>query len=264
MHSLYRAIFVAAITFGASLVGMALQWEVPADVLTASKGSVGAMVGLITLLLALVLGFLVFTAFSVYATQQTEAQSLGPVIIELDVLLEEYGPDIVSVRRGLRDSLGRARRRFFGDVKHGVQAHTLEETRATMHWVNTYFDTLEPPTERHRQLLISARDLVKKFAETNMLMARQLASPFPPYVMAVVVCWAAVLFLGNGLAAPPNALTILAHLAGAIAIASAIFLILELSAPYTGLIRLSPASLDRMIESLGKIEQKGSGAEKAG
>ena len=104
MHALYRAILVAAITFGASLVGMALQWEVPADVLTASKGSVGAMVGLVTLLLALVLGFLVFTAFSVYATQQTEAQSLGPVIIELDVLLEEYGPDIVSVRKGLRDS----------------------------------------------------------------------------------------------------------------------------------------------------------------
>jgi hypothetical protein len=105
-------------------------------------------------------------------------------------------------------------------------------------------------------LLISARDLAKKFAETNMLMARQLANPFPPYVMGVVVCWAAALFLGNGLAAPPNAITILAHLAGAIAIASAIFLILELSSPYTGFIRLSPASLDRMIESLGKIEQK--------
>ena len=47
-----------------------------------------------------------------------------------------------------------------------------------MHWMNTYFDTLQPPTERHRQLLVSARDLVKKFAETNMLMARQLANPF--------------------------------------------------------------------------------------
>jgi hypothetical protein len=125
-----------------------------------------------------------------------------------------------------------------------------------MYWMNTYFDKLQPPSERHRQLLTSARDLAKKFAETNMLMARQLANPFPPYVMSVVVCWAAVLFLGNGLAAPPNAITILAHLAGAIAIASAIFLILELSAPYTGLIRLSPASLDRMIEVLGKVDQK--------
>jgi hypothetical protein len=256
MTPLYRAILVAAITFGASLVGMALQWEVPADVLTASKGSVGAMVGLITLLLALVLGFLVFTAFSVYATQQSEAQALGPVIIELDVLLEQYGADVQGARTGLREALGRARRRFFGDVKHGPQAHTLEETRATMHWMNTYFDKLQPPTERHRQLLTSARDLAKKFAETNMLMARQLANPFPPYVMAIVVCWAAALFLGNGLAAPPNAITVFAHLAGAIAIASAIFLILELSTPYTGLIRLSPDSLDRMIEVLVKLDQK--------
>ena len=56
MTPLYRAILVAAITFGASLVGMALQWAVPVDVLTASKGSVGAMVGLITLLLAIFIG----------------------------------------------------------------------------------------------------------------------------------------------------------------------------------------------------------------
>jgi hypothetical protein len=261
MHSLYRSIAVAAITFAASLIGMALQREVPADVLTASKGSVGAMVGLITLLLALVLGFLVFTAFSVYATQQSEAQALGPVIIELDVLLEQYGADVQGARTGLREALGRARKRFFGDLKHGPQAHTIEETRATMYWMNTYFDKLQPQSERHRQLLTSARDLAKKFAETNMLMARQLANPFPPYVMGVVVCWAAALFLGNGLAAPPNAITIVAHLAGAIAIASAIFLILELSTPYSGLIRLSSAGLDRMIEVLVKLDPKDAPAQ---
>jgi hypothetical protein len=101
VNPLNRAIAVALITFGASVVGMLLQWVVPPDVLTASKGSVGAMVGLITLLLALVLGFLVFTAFSVYATQQSEAQALGPVIIELDVLLEQYGADVAGARMGM-------------------------------------------------------------------------------------------------------------------------------------------------------------------
>ncbi|HEY5206021.1 MAG TPA: hypothetical protein VIJ63_15660 [Roseiarcus sp.] len=261
MHSLYRSIVVAAITFAASVVGMLLQWRVPADVLTASKGSVGAMVGLITLLLALVLGLLVFTAFSVYTTQQTEAQSLGPVVIELDVVLEQYGADVAGARTGLREALGRARRRFFDDVKRGPQAHTIEETRATMHWMNTYFDKLQPPSERHRQLLTSARDLAKKFAETNMLMARQLANPFPPYVLLVVVCWAAALFLGNGLVAAPNAVTVFANLAGAIAIGSAIFLILELSTPYTGLIRLSSAGLDRMLEVLRQAERKDTAAQ---
>ena len=194
MHSYQRAIAVALATFGASVLGMALQLVVPAQVLADSRGTVGAMVGLITLLLALVLGLLVYTAFTVYTTQQAEAQGLGPVVIELDVILEEYGPDAMRGRVGLREALGRSRRRFFGDAKRGPQAHTFEETRATMHWMNTYFDSLQPSTERQRRLLISARDLAKTFAETQMLMARQLSNPFPPHLLVVVVLWASLLF----------------------------------------------------------------------
>ncbi len=138
MHSYQRAIAVAVVTFAASVVGMALRLIVPAQVLTESKGPVGAMVGLVTLLLALVLGLLVYTAFTVYSTQQAEAQGLGPVVIELDVILEQYGPEAMRGRVGLREALGRSRKRFFGD--QGPQAHTFEETRATMHWMNTYFD----------------------------------------------------------------------------------------------------------------------------
>ena len=52
-----------------------------------------------------------------------------------------------------------------------------------------------------------------------------------------VGCWASALFLGSGLVAATNALTMLAHLAGATAIASAIFLILELSQPYSSISR---------------------------
>ena len=254
MHSLFRSIAAGVATFGASVVGMALQWVVPAQVLTDAKGTVGAMAGLVTLLLALVLGLLVFTAFSVFTTQQAEAQSLGPVIIELDVILEQYGPEVIRARVGLREALGRSRKRFFGDVKHGPLAHTFEETRATMTWMNTYFDNLQPSTERQRQLLTSAKDLAKKFAETQMLMARQLANPFPPYILVVVVCWASALFLGNGLVATPNVVSVCAHLAGATAIASAIFLILELSQPYTGVLRLSSAGLDRLLQVLGEAD----------
>jgi hypothetical protein len=257
MHSLRRSITVTLTTFGASVVGMLLQWLVPAQVLTEGKGTVGAMVGLVTLLLALVLGLLVFTAFSVYATQQAEAQSLGPVIIELDLALDQYGPEAAIGRAGLRAALERSRARFFGDAKRGPQAYTFEETRATLHGLNSYFDSLRPSTDTQRLLLTSARDLAKKFAETQMLMARQLANPFPPYVLFVVVCWASALFLGNGLVAASSAVTVVAHLAGATAIGSAIFLILELSQPYTGVVRLSSAGVDRLLQVLTEVDAKG-------
>jgi hypothetical protein len=257
MNSLRRAIACAVLTFAASVLGMLLQGVVPGQVLTESRGTVGAMVGLVTLLLALVLGLLVFTAFSVFTTQQSEAQSLGPVLIELDLALEHYGPEASQGRAGLRAALERSRARFFGDATRGPQPFTFEETRATIHGQNSYFDSLEPSNDSQRQALASARDLAKKFAETQMLMARQLANPFPPFVLVVVVCWASALFLGNGLVAAPNVVTVCAHLAGAIAIGSAIFLILELSQPYVGIIRLSSAGLDRLIQVLSEASGKG-------
>ena len=51
------------------------------------------MIGLVSLLLALVLGLLVFTAFSVFTSQQSEAYSLGPVVADIDLALERYGPE---------------------------------------------------------------------------------------------------------------------------------------------------------------------------
>jgi hypothetical protein len=128
MRSYRQATAVALATLVASLLGMALRLVVPAQVLNGSMATVGGMTGLITLLLALVLGLLVYTAFTVYSTQQAEAQGLGPVVIELDVLLEQYGPEALRGRIGLREALGRSLRRFFGDLEHGPQAHTFEET----------------------------------------------------------------------------------------------------------------------------------------
>jgi hypothetical protein len=264
MRSFAQAGTVALVTFAASLVGMALQWAVPPDMLTASKGSVGAMVGLITLVLALVLGLLVFTAFSIYTIQRDEAFSLGPLIAEIDLALELYGPEAAGGRAGLRAVLERSRQRFFGDSKHGPQPFTFEQMRTIFLNQASYFDGLKPATDVQRRLVSTARDLVRKFADTQMLMARQLASPFPPYVLSVVVCWASALFLGNGLVATPNVITVIAHLAGAIAIASAIFLILELSSPYTGAIRLSPAGIDRVLEILGDADKKKAAAESGG
>jgi hypothetical protein len=256
MHSFNRAIAVALTLFAASVVGMLVQGVVPADVMTASKASVGAMAGVVALLLALVLGLLVFTAFSVFTTQQSEAFSLAPVIVEIDLALERYGPEAAQGRANLRGALERSRARFFGDAKQGPQPFTLEQMRAIFQGQNSYFDSLTPTTETQRSLLATAKDGARKLADTQMLMARQLASPFPPYVIAVVLCWASALFLGNGLVASTNAVAVLAHLAGAVAIGSAIFLILELSNPYTGVIRLSSAGLDRVLQVLGESDAK--------
>ena len=186
MNSGKRSIAVALATFGASVVGMLLQHIVPAQALTDFRGTVGAMVGLVTLLLALVLGLPVFTAFTVYTTQRDEAQGLGPVVMgsisRSNTMGPRLRPDAPVCRR--RSVVGAP---ASSATKLGPRP-PLEETRATLHGLSSYFDSLQPSTEAQRQLLTSARDNAKKFAEMQMLMARQLANPIPPYVLVVVVC----------------------------------------------------------------------------
>ena len=62
-----------------------------------AKGTIGSIIGLVTLLLALVLGLLVWTSYGVYTNQNAESQSLGPLILKLDFALQQYGPE---ARRG--------------------------------------------------------------------------------------------------------------------------------------------------------------------
>jgi hypothetical protein len=250
MNSLVRSAVVAGATFACGVAGMLIQLALPVQSVTEARGTVGSMVGLVTLLLALVLGLLIWTAFSVFTTQQAEAQSLGPMILELDLALERYGAEASGGRQRLREGLARSRERFFGDKVHGPQAFTYEESRANMRGLADYFDGLRPETDAQKQNLATARQLAISVAQTQNLMARQLANPVPPFLLVVVACWSGALFLGNGVVSSLNAISVVTLGAGAIAIASGVFLILELSQPYTGLFRLSSTGIDKMIALL--------------
>ena len=84
-------------------------------------------------------------------------------------------------------------------------------------------------------------------------MSLQVASPPVSWVLiAILVFWTVALFFGIGLFAESNSLVLSALAFGAVSIAFAIFLILELGLPYTGLMRVSPAALEQTIELVDK------------
>lgn len=255
MKSLKWAVAAAAIAFAASVVGTLIQLAFSDPVISDAKAAVGSVLGLFTLLLALVLGLLIWTSFSIYTTQQSESQSLGPLVAKLDATMAEYGPEGAGGRAGLIAALERARVRFFGDRTRGPTGYAFEEIRSTEAGMDAYFDSLEPKTDRQRRLLDSARGLAHQIAETQMLMARQVDNPLPDFLLVIVVLWASALFFGNGLVTKANLIVIGAYLAGSAAVGSAIFLIFELSSPYTGVFRLSCVELDRVVRTM-KAEEK--------
>ena len=106
MGSLTLAAIVFAVVFVGGAIGLELQRALPESHTTGGpKDMTGAVVGLMTLLLALVLGLLIWTAYGVFSTQKTSAQTLAITDLKLDGALQDYGPEAAEGHRILREGI---------------------------------------------------------------------------------------------------------------------------------------------------------------
>jgi hypothetical protein len=96
-------------------IGLQLQRALPEGYTTGdARDMVGAVTGLVTLLLALVLGLLIWTAFGVYSAQKASIQSIAISGLKLDAALNEYGPEAAGGRTILKSGFERAIAEIWG------------------------------------------------------------------------------------------------------------------------------------------------------
>ena len=89
-------------------------------------------------------------------------------------------------------------------------------------------------------------------AQTRWLLFAQKGSSIPIPFLVVMVSWLTLILASFGLFAPPNAVAGLTLLVCALAISSAVFLILELDRPFDGMIQISSAPLRAALAQLGR------------
>src|ERR1700684_3736746 len=101
-------IAVAPAGFPAGGVGLFLQHLLPEKFTTgAARDMIGAVVGLLALLSALVLGLLIWTAYGVYSGQNLAVQTLAAKDLQLDLAPADYGPDATPLRTLIREQIGK-------------------------------------------------------------------------------------------------------------------------------------------------------------
>ena len=251
MFSLVVAAGIAAAICVSGIIGLSLQRILPeGHTSDRSRDIIGGVVGLLTLLLALVLGLLIWTAYGVTTTQKAELQLLSARALEFDLEMKQYGPEAQRGRELLRTELVWAIEQFWGDADAKSQAYDV--SYANMGLMSDFLNNLQPTTDAQKQLLGAAGQHYAGIGETRLLMSLQLVDPISWPLIRTVVAWSCLLFCGFGLLSRMNATTLCVLALGACSVASAIFLILELSQPYTSLLRISPAGLEQVILDLGK------------
>ena len=111
---------------------------------------------------------------------------------------------------------------------------------------------LGPRTDAERVIQSQAGSIAINLGQTRYLLFAQSGTSISTTFLVVVVFWLGILFLSFGLFAPRNATAIVTLLVSAISIAGALFLILELDHPFSGLIQISSAPLQNALTVLGR------------
>jgi uncharacterized membrane protein len=101
-------------------------------------------------------------------------------------------------------------------------------------------------------MLAKAAEMAATINEQRLQMSLQLSNSLSWPFMTILVSWACLLFFGFGMLARINRTNVIGLAVGSLAVASALFLIIELSTPYSGLLQLSPAPIVTTIAALGK------------
>jgi hypothetical protein len=197
-----------------------------------------------------VLGLLIASANSTFQTQSTQVQQLTANIVLLDRTLAQYGPETDLARNLLRRGVASMADRIWRE--NGSDSGKVAPFEASAAALSLYDEILKlsPRNETQRSLQARALDTVQDLGKTRLLLFAEAGMAIPIPFLVVLISWLTIIFASFSLFADNNGTTIVALGIFAVSASAAIFLILELSQPFAGLMTISSEPLRNALAPL--------------
>ncbi|MDI2060625.1 DUF4239 domain-containing protein [Bradyrhizobium sp. Mp19] len=110
---------------------------------------------------------------------------------------------------------------------------------------------LSPKTDAQRSFKERAIQLATDLVQTRLLLFEHADTSIPMPFLAILVFWLAIIFMSFSLFSRLTPINIVAMLVFATSASAALFLILELSQPFVGLMQISSTPLRNALAPLG-------------
>lgn len=251
MSALAISLVVCGFMLAGALSGVLLRKILPAHHLNEhSKDVVRLGCALVATMSALVLGLLITSAKNTYDTQRNEIRQMTANVILLDSQLKRYGPETRPARQSLRDALDPAIDRIWGRRVEKSLTGTPFEPSAVGEQVYADIQELSPQTETKRSLRIQALQTANNITESRVMLFEQSDGATPFALLAVLAFWLTILFASFTLFSPLNPTGCVAVAIIALSASCAIFLILEMNTPFSGLMQISSAPVRNALAPL--------------
>ena len=252
MSPLVTSLIVWALLVAGALVGALLRRGLPEHHLdTHAKDIVRLGCALIATISGLVLGLLINSANTSFNAQRDEIRQLAANVILIDQLLGQYGPDARDARRLLRDAIPAIVERLWSDgaTKAGASPFAMSgRGEAAYRAVRA----LKPATDEQRFFQAQALQALTQVGQTRFMLFEQSSGNIPTPFLIVLVFWLVLLFTSFSLFSPMSPAAFVALVLIALSASGAIFLILEMNRPYTGMMQISIDPIRYVYSRMGQ------------
>ncbi len=251
LNTVTISLLVLACVFGASLIGMLLRRCLPDHHLTTeTKDTVKLAMGLVGTMAALVLGLLIAAAKDKYDKEAAGVTQMAAKIIFLDRLLATYGQETKDARDILKQAVARVADHMWPDS--ASKETQLDPSASRGDAVYVALQALTPKNEMQTLLKSQAQSAAFDLGQMRWQEFEQANSSISMSLLYILTFWLAILFISFGMFAPSNGTVLAALLMAALAVAGAIFLMMELNTPFSGILQIPRASFDDALAHLGK------------
>jgi hypothetical protein len=251
MNTEITALVIIGCLLGAVLIGSALRRFLPEEHRSPdTKEIVKLAMGLLATMAALVLGLLVASAKGSYDNARNQIIDMAAKIVFLDRVLTGYGPEAAQARALLRDTVEQIANRMRSPTAN-TPVNLASNTQAG-NAIYLAIQHLTPKDEMQRNLKAQATTLAVELGQLRTLLVAESISSISKPLLIVVSCWLVVIFLSFALIAPRNATATFALIVSAVSTATAIFLVLELDRPFSGVLRISNQPMVNVLNQLPK------------
>lgn len=238
--------------FGGSLLGMYLRYRLPGHHLDGdTKDVVRLGAGLIATIAALVLGLLIASANGTFESRKSQVKQLTANLLLLDSVLALYGPEADPARRLLRRDVDALADRIWRENREGSGKSRGYEISAEALALETELLKLSPQNDTQRYIKNMAVSATADVGKTRLLLFANAGDSLPMPFLGVLISWLTIIFASFSLFANRNATMIVALCIYAASASASLFLILELSQPFTGLLQISSEPLRNALTPLG-------------
>lgn len=238
-------------TFGAMLLAVYVAPLLPHGHLTgASKETIHAIMGVMALLAAVVLGLLIYSAKTSFDTKDTEFRHASAKIVLLDRVLAHYGPEAAEARKMLREAVEKKLATFDPDAFH--ERRGKEPTFVAVEKIQDDIRAYAPTSEAQRWLKDRALEVSGEIAEARWFLLDDLDIAMPVPFLMILVFWLALIFFCYGLFSPANGTVLTVVFLCAASLAVSIYLVLEMDNSLEGPIAISAEPLSKALAKLGQ------------